>query len=114
MDDDLAEVVRRELLLLEPEVRDEPDRLRSLLSADFREHGASGRVWDRSTVSVATAGTGVRVLVSDVRARSLGPDGVLVTYRSDAGGRLALRSSTWVREVGRWLLLFHQGTPIED
>lgn len=37
-------------------------------------------------------------------------DAVLVTYRSDSSGRRALRSSTWVREGGRWLLLFHQGT----
>ena len=114
MDDDPAEVVRLELLLLEPAVRDDPDRLRSLLSADFLEHGASGRVWDRGTVAGATAGSGARVLASDVRARRLGPDAVLLTYRSEGGGRHSLRSSTWVRDAGRWLLLFHQGTPTDS
>jgi hypothetical protein len=110
-DPDLAEVVRRELLLLEPEVRNDPARVLALVHPDFREHGASGRVWDAATVPGATAGTTERIRATGVRARRLGPDAVLVTYTSDAAGRRALRSSVWVREQGReWLLLFHQGT----
>ncbi len=58
----------------------------------------------------ATAGTPARIVATDVVARRLAPDVVLVTYRSDASGRTALRSSVWVREGGQWLLLFHQGT----
>ena len=110
---DLAEVVRLELLLLEPEVRNDPARLLALLHPDFTEHGASGRTWDRSSVAAATAGTVRAVGAEGVRARRLGPDAVLVTYRSDADGRRALRSSTWVREQGSWLMLFHQGTLLE-
>lgn len=113
-DDDLAEVVRRELLLLEPGVRNDPARLLALLHPDFREHGASGRVWDRATVAAATRGTDQPVRADDVAARRLGPDAVLLTYRSDAGGRRALRSSVWVREAGVWLVLFHQGTLLPD
>ena len=44
-------------------------------------------------------------------AAELGPDVVLLTYRLDGVERPSLRSSVWVRAEGRWVLLFHQGTP---
>lgn len=44
MDADAAEVVRLELLLLDPGVRNDPDRVLRLLHADFYEHGSSGQV----------------------------------------------------------------------
>lgn len=108
-DEELAQVIRLELLLLEPDVRGDSERLPSLLHPDFCEYGASGRVWTRESVAEATSGT-ERPQVSAVEARRLGADAVLVTYRSATAGRSALRSSTWVRDSDRWLLLFHQGT----
>lgn len=110
MDETLTEVVELELLLLRPEVRNDPQRLLSVLHPDFFEYGASGRVWHRDAVAEATSGTEKAIEATNVAARRVGHDAVLVTYRSDSGGRRALRSSTWVREGGRWLLLFHQGT----
>lgn len=110
MDSDLAEVVRLELLLLEPEVRSDPGRVLDLLHEDFFEHGSSGRVWDRSSITEATASATGTVHARDVTARRLGRDAVLVTYTSESAGQRALRSSTWVREQGTWRLLFHQGT----
>jgi ribonuclease HI len=112
MDDELRDVVRLELALLEPGLRRDPDRVRSALHPDFVEYGSSGRVWGRTSVATATADTAVPIEVADVRARRLGPDAVLLTYRTTTPGRTALRSSTWIRDVGGpWLLLFHQGTP---
>ena len=110
MEDDLAQVVELELLLLRPHVRNDPARLLSLLHPQFRELGASGRVWDRVSISQATGGTGNLVPARDVETTRLGPDAVLVTWVGDPLGRRVLRSSVWVREQGRWLLLFHQGT----
>jgi hypothetical protein len=109
---DLQEVVRRELALLEPDVRADAERVLSLLHPDFLEHGASGRVWDRGSIAAVTSGTGVPIQATDLQTRYLGADAVLVTYRSREPGREALRSSVWLRdpEAG-WLLLFHQGTP---
>lgn len=109
---DLDDVVARELRLLEPAVRNDPDQVRALLHEGFREHGASGTVWDRTTITRATAGSTVPVRASDVVAHPLGPDAVPVTYRSEVSGQAALRSSVWVREGGAWLMLFHQGTPL--
>jgi hypothetical protein len=111
---DLRGVVDRELALLEPTVRQDATRVRSLLHPDFVEHGASGRVWDRESVTAVTGGTGAAIEAADLRTRSLGPDAVLVTYRSREPGREALRSSVWLRDRDAgWLLLFHQGTPSE-
>jgi len=113
VDEDLDQVVRLELLLLEPTVRKDPERLVTFLHPQFREYGASGRTWDRQSIPQAMGGTDDPIAATDVAARRLGPDAVLVTYRSDAAGRRALRSSIWVRDAGRWLLLFHQGTMVE-
>lgn len=113
-DQDLRLVVERERTLLQAELRRKAGRVLSLLHPDFVEHGASGRVWDRRSIAAAVSGTSADVEMSDVAVRRTGPDAVLVTYRSDAGGRRALRSSTWVRDSGEWLLLFHQGTLTAD
>ena len=97
-------------MLLQPEVRRDSERVRAFLHDDFTEYGASGRVWDRSSIVDVTGQRVAEIEATDVTARHLGPDAVLVTYTSHAGQRHALRSSTWVRENGSWLLLFHQGT----
>jgi hypothetical protein len=109
---DLREVVERELALLEPDVRRDAERVLALLHSDFLEHGASGQVWDRRSITAVTSGTDSPIEATDLQTRYLGADAVLVTYRSREPGREALRSSVWLRdpEAG-WLLLFHQGTP---
>jgi hypothetical protein len=114
VDADAKTVVERELLLLQPEVRRDGARLLSLLHSEFFEFGSSGRVWDRSSVAAATAGSVEPIEARDVHARRLGPDAFLITYTSDDAGRVALRSSTWVRHEDEWLLLFHQGTLSAD
>jgi hypothetical protein len=100
------------LLLLEPDIRNDPDHVLRLLHGDFYEYGASGQVWTRASVTTATTGTTEPIVATNLAARRLGPDAILVTYASESGGRRALRSSTWVRDHGSWLLLFHQGTVV--
>src|SRR5688572_28292994 len=109
---DLREVVGREMALLEPSVRRDAERVLALLHPDFLEYGASGRVWDRQSITVVTSGADSPIQATDLQTRYLGADAVLVTYRSREPEREALRSSVWLRdpEAG-WLLLFHQGTP---
>jgi hypothetical protein len=113
VDDDLCRVVERELALLDPRVRRDPAQVRALLHPDFVEYGASGRVWDRTSVVEATGGGTDPIEARDLEPRRVGEDVVLLTYRSVAAGREALRSSTWIRDAAAgWLLLFHQGTPV--
>ena len=111
-DADLREVLEREMTLLEPGVRRDAERVLALLHPDFLEHGASGRVWDRESITAATSGAAVPIRTTDLQTRYLGADAVLVTYRSREPDRESLRSSVWLRDAeAGWLLLFHQGTP---
>ena len=82
----------------------------ALLHPDFREYGASGRIWDRASIAATPPRPVQPIRVIDIQAHRLGPDAFLVTYTSDDVGRVALRSSTWLRHGGEWLLRFHQGT----
>lgn len=113
MDEDLAEVVRRERELLDPARRAAPDRVRALLHPDFVEHGASGRVLDRAAVIAAlSADPQVAGEGTDFTPVPLAPDVVLLTYRI-AGPAGSLRSSVWTRDsAGGWRLRFHQGTRV--
>jgi hypothetical protein len=69
-------------------------------------------VWDRTSVPAATSHAAGLIEAGDLRPRRLGPDAVLLTYRTTTPGRTVLRSSTGVRDgAAGWQLLFHQGTP---
>jgi ribonuclease HI len=107
VDATLQRVVDLEHRLLDPETRRDPARVASLLHPEFREIGASGRVWNRDDILAALAvdpGTSPRVC--DIAARRVVDDVVLVTYRTHD----SLRSSLWVRHRDEWRVLFHQGT----
>jgi hypothetical protein len=110
-DGDEQEVIERELALLDPAVRRDPRRVRALLHPDFMEYGASGRIWDRDSIAAVTSGTEQPIAAEGMRSTRLGPEAILLTYRSDDAGRRALRSSVWLRDTDAgWLLRFHQGT----
>jgi hypothetical protein len=109
--DDVAEVISRELSLLQPAVRSNPHAVLSLLHDEFREFGASGRTWDKGEIAAALADEpGPGAEARDVQAVPLGADVVLVTYVARRPDRDTLRSSVWVRDLGGWRLFFHQGT----
>src|SRR5450631_426763 len=115
--EDRAEVMRRELLLLDPVVRADLGRVRRLLHPDFVEFGASGRIWDGKAIAEALAAESAtpRPRAVDMVPVSLGVDAVLLTYRIDDAERPSLRSSVWIRvDGGEWLLRFHQGTTTQS
>ena len=143
MDDDgpdRAEVVKRELLLLDPAVRADLAKVRALLHPDFVEFGASGQIWDAEAIAGSLAADSVpdqaapdqrtdqgaidqdtidhRAVAPravDLELMSLSADIVLLTYRIDDPERPSLRCSVWVRaDDGDWLLRFHQGTLVRS
>ena len=69
-DADLTEVLRREILLLQPHTRTDARAVLALLHPDFVEFGAFGGVWDITTV---TASLGRR---DGSRVRTVGSPGV--------------------------------------
>jgi hypothetical protein len=112
-DADLDEVTRREVLLLQPHTRSNPQAVRALLHPDFTEFGASGTVWDITTVAASL--DPARIEATDLHATRLAPDIIQVTYLSHHDtGPACRRSSIWARHPDRgWLLCFHQGTPTQ-
>ncbi|MFI8190003.1 DUF4440 domain-containing protein [Streptomyces sp. NPDC085946] len=111
--------VRRELALLDPQVRRSPARLGALLHPDFHEFGASGRHWDRASVIAALTEGGetgpgtAPVVISRPRGVQLAPDVVHLTFATEHHGRRAHRSSLWRLTGDGWLLYFHQATPFD-
>jgi ribonuclease HI len=115
-DDDLAVVQDCERALLTGAVRGDRTSAGLLVHQDFREVGASGRVWDRERILTlmeeeATAAP-FRVEASDMVAVGLAPDVALVTYETVSDAGRARRSSVWLKARGRWQLRHHQGTPV--
>jgi hypothetical protein len=114
-----AELLRAEMLLLDPAVRRDRARVAALLADDFFEFGASGRVWRRDEILdlLATEPYAPPVL-EDFACHRIADDAVLVTYRTvrvntESGKReTALRSSVWTKRAGKWLIRFHQGTRV--
>ena len=111
-DPELQDVIQRELRLQDPAIRHEPETAAELLDPEFYEFGASGRVWDRTSVLAMMAGDDAPPPVVDrIVTTRLAEDVVLLTYRAWRPEHTALRSSLWRRrDGGPWRVFFHQGT----
>ena len=104
--------------LLGAETRHNRARLEELLADDFREFGASGKIWDRPSVIAGLlsepAAPASSLTATDFAVRHLSGDSALVTYavssQGETGPRHTLRSSIWLRFGDRWQMVFHQGT----
>jgi hypothetical protein len=84
-----------------------------LLSDDFREFGASGRIWDKPSMLAALAAeTHYPIESSHFVCQHLAEGLALLTYTAVTPTRRTLRSSLWRLEDGHWRVLFHQGTVI--
>ena len=113
---------RMEAELHRPSVRTDIARLKALLHPDFEEVGRSGERYSFNTVVDALANENCtnEIIADEYFARALGPDVVLLTYRSAhrlADGTLTrhtLRSSIWTSVDGQWQLRYHQGTPTTE
>jgi hypothetical protein len=120
MEDPTLLLPELECLLLRPGVRGDADAVGNLLAEDFREFGASGRVWSREAILVELAAEeSVGLEASEFQVAMLCPAVALVTYRSVRSvrgepQRQALRSSLWRLEGEQWRMFFHQGTAIPE
>ncbi len=106
----------QEMALLDPAVRRDPTRVRALLGREFREVGCSGRVWDLSSILEAMEGEtewGAPV-VEDLLVERIDEWVALVTCRARRKERMTRRSSLWLNCEGRWRMVFHQGTVVEE
>ena len=112
MSDSTADLlISLELHLLDPQVRRDPGEVDALLGDTFVEFGSSGRTYTKDEILVALGAEIPRAIVAvDFATRELAPGVVLLTYSTIEGGLEARRSSIWVADLGRWQMVFHQGT----
>jgi len=116
---DLVEHLRRlEAELVTVDVWRSRAELEARMTPDFVEFASGGRVFDREGLIAGLLGKDPGVWQpEDFTVRKLAPTVALVTYRSvidrgDSGPPvIAMRSSIWRREDGRWRMAFHQFTP---
>ncbi len=81
-----AELERLELLLMDPAVRRDRERVAGLLAEDFVEFGSSGRVWTReATLELLATETYTPPAVEAFACRMISEDVALVTYRAVRG-----------------------------
>jgi hypothetical protein len=108
-----SHLIALERLLHDPAVRGDSEAVAGLLSTEFFEFGASGRVWSREMILEELAREpGGAILSGEFVCKELAAEVVLLTYVSETPTRRVLRSSLWRLEGESWRMVFHQGTPI--
>ena len=118
-------VTRRELSLLQPDLRGSTAQVEALLHPDFREITAAGRQVDRREVIrtlaterlAQTLGNGseppvLEPATSGLTAIRLSGTVILVTYVSEQDSQRSRRSSLWLKTGPSWRRYFHQATPV--
>ena len=115
MTDATAAAIAGELALLDPSVRADRDAAAKLIDPEFIEVGQSGTLWTRDAILAEFGRNSVlpRVAVSEMAARVIAEELVLITYISTIEGRRIRRSSIWRESPEGSRVLFHQGTRID-
>lgn len=113
-DNDVSTVLDLERELQTAECRRDRERLARLLADDFTEVGASGTVWDKSSILDMLGSEGsVEIEMIEPVGRVIGADYVLLQWISRTSRMRARRTSLWRRTNTGWELVHHQGTPLE-
>ena len=113
VDDLVGHLITLELRLQDPSIRKDRPAVEEMLCEDFREFGASGRVWYRVAILAELAAeTPYQIVSKNFEYQRLSDHLVLLTYEANTPTRKTLRSSLWRFEEDRWRILFHQGTII--
>jgi hypothetical protein len=104
--------------LMDPGFRRQSAKVEALLAEEFREFGASGRVWSRAEIVelLASETPQSAPAVEEFAVHVISGEAVLVTYRAirEELRQVTLRSSIWVMRDGGWRMVFHQGTRVVD
>ena len=116
--DVIEELKRREPIFHRPEFGEPRADVERMLADEFRECGASGRMYTREFVLDVIGERGVVPpgddwRVSDVRCQEIAADNYLFTYTLAQGPRVTRRATIWRRTSDGWKIVFHQGTLVE-
>lgn len=113
-DNDVSTVLDLERELQTAECRRDRERLARLLADDFIEVGASGTVWDKSSIlDMLGSEVSVEIEMIEPVGRVICADCILLQWISRTSKMRARRTSLWRRTNTGWELVHHQGTPLE-
>lgn len=109
------ELAAREPIFHRPEFGTRREDFERMVTADFREVGASGAAYSRGFVLDTLEqrhrkAVVERLTVSEFRCQRLAGDHFLVTYLLDQDGRLSQRATIWRKDEDGWRAVYHQGT----
>jgi hypothetical protein len=123
LSDILYELAAREPIFHRAEPGTPRSEFALMLAPDFREIGASGRVYDRDTVldqleqrykEMKEKPAPEVFDATDFHCRKLAENVYLLTYSLvQDGKRRTLRSTIWQRSMAGWKVVFHQGTMVD-
>ncbi|WP_256991210.1 DUF4440 domain-containing protein [Rhodococcus sp. 06-235-1A] len=109
----MSTVLALERELQTAECRRDRARLARLLADDFTEVGASGAVWDKSSILDMLGNENpVDIEVIELSGREISVEFVLVHWISRTLTMRARRTSLWRRTETGWESVHHQGTPL--
>lgn len=113
------ELLAREPIFHKPEFGTRAEDYQAMTAEDYWEVGASGRIYVRDLVVSGLVSRGKVAgdedwVVSDEKVRRLSDDTYAFTYQLDQAGRLTRRLTLWRHTESGWVILYHQGTIIQD
>lgn len=110
----------REPIFHRPEFGTSTADFAAMITDDYWEIGASGRVYSRAFVlevldrRYRAGPVDEDLLVEGFACRRLTPELYQAAYTLWQGERCTRRSTLWTSAGGTWRALFHQGTVVED
>ena len=116
----LEELKRREPVFHRPEFIGSRAAIEVMVAPDFWEIGASGRRYSRQYVLETLEAREEDPIddddweTSDFHCRELARDLYLLTYTLLQGERRTRRATIWRRTPSGWVIVFHQGTVVQE
>ena len=113
-------LIEKEKKLLTYDIRSSSEQLRSLISEDFLEIGASGGSFglDEVLENLPRKAQNWSAVAKIFECRELSDNifqvlfQCVITHDIDSEPVYSLRSSIWRLEDGQWKMVFHQGTKV--
>ncbi len=112
---DIDQILQFEEKLLINEIRKDIQSLSSLIADDFFEFGSSGKIWTKQDVldQLPKENLQNNLKIIDFTIIYQSQDFICVSYKLLKNDKLnSLRSSSWQKFVGKWMMVFHQGTVV--
>jgi len=112
------ELIDREPIFHRPELGNNRSAFEAMTADDFWETGASGRRYSRQYVLDTLERRHALPHedpweTSDFYCQEIAPQNYLLTYTLRQGARLTRRATLWRRAERGWLVVYHQGTPVD-